>query len=161
MPSQAVMEPETESIAPEKPLYERDFYTWTREQAAALSEGRLQDLDLANLAEEIASMGTQEFNQLASAYRVILIHMLKWDHQPARRARSWVTSIRTQRIDAAYVLKDNPGLKSRLAEAIERGYSGARVRAAGETGLPEKTFFATCPYTLDEIMSRPFEWPEA
>lgn len=160
MPSEALIEPESAAAA-ETSLYERDFYTWAREQAAALSEGRLQDLDLANLAEEVADMGSEKFSQLASAYRVILIHMLKWDHQPGCRSRSWVTSIRTQRIEAEDVLSENPGLKGRREEAVARAYRRARVHAAGETGLPEKAFPTTCPYTLDEIMNRPFDWPEA
>lgn len=160
MPNQALIEPEAAEPA-ERPLYERDFYTWAREQAAALSEGRLQDLDLANLAEEVADMSRQEFNQLAGAYRVIFVHMLKWDHQPGRRPRSWVVSIRTHRLEAEDVVADNPGLTSRRDEAVARAYRRARIKAAGETGLPEKAFPTTCPYTLDQILNQPFDWPEA
>lgn len=161
MPATKPNKPSPGTPAEAAPSYAHDFYSWTLAQAAALRAGSLRDLDLANLAEEIEDLGRQEFSQLAGAYRVILIHMLKWDHQPERRSRSWVTSIKTQQLDAAFVLQDNPGLKSRLGDAIERAYLGARVRAAGETGLPERTFPTACPYTLDEIMNRPFDWPES
>jgi hypothetical protein len=47
------------SIAPpDAPdTYERDFYTWSLEQARLLREGRLDALDRENVAEEIESAG--------------------------------------------------------------------------------------------------------
>ena len=142
--------------APAGTAYEDDFYTWTQEQGARLRAGDLAALDLENLAEEIESLGRTEFNSLASAWRVILLHMLKWDHQPERRTRGWALSIAEQRSQAGYVLKDNPGLKSRLEEALERAYHGARLAAAKETGLPLRHFPESCPYTRDEMLTRPF-----
>lgn len=38
-------------------LYERDFCAWTTEQAALLRVGKLPDADIANIAEEIESLG--------------------------------------------------------------------------------------------------------
>jgi hypothetical protein len=35
-------------------LYERDYYTWALEQARALREHRLEDLDWDNVADEVA-----------------------------------------------------------------------------------------------------------
>jgi hypothetical protein len=142
------------------PSHDGDFYSWTLAQAAALRDGAWHELDLANLAEEIEALGRGEFNQLMGAYRVILIHMLKWDHQPERRSRSWATSIRTQRIDVDDVLADNPGLSSRRDQAVARAYRRARIQAGTETGLSERTFPTSCPYTLDEIMNRSFASPE-
>jgi hypothetical protein len=68
-------------------------------------EGRWADVDRENVAEEIESLGREQFNKLESAIRVILIHMLKWDHQPERRSRSWANSIATQRLDLDQVLE--------------------------------------------------------
>ena len=101
-------------------------------------------------------MGKSEFNSLVSAWRILLLHMLKFDYQPARRTRSWTLSINEQREEAAFVLKDNPGLKNRLDEALERAYATARLKAARETRLPLATFPETCPYTRDEMLARPF-----
>ena len=136
--------------------YADDFYTWTQEQSARLRAGDLTALDLQNLAEEIESLGKSEFNSLVSAWRVLLLHMLAFDHQPARRTRSWTLSIKEQRKEASFVLKDNPGLESRLDEALERAYDTARLKAARETRLPLATFPETCPYTRDEMLTRPF-----
>lgn len=136
--------------------YEDDFYTWTQEQGARLRAGDIAGLDLENLAEEIEPLGRSEFSSLVSAWRVILLHMLRWDHQPERRTRSWALSIAAQRAEAAYVLKDNPGLKGRLEEALERAYHGARIGAAKETRLSLRRFPERCPYTRDEMLTRPF-----
>ncbi len=136
--------------------YERDFYSWLMEQARHLREGRFAALDRDNLAEEIESLGREQFNKLVSALRVLMVHMLKWDHQPSLRSRSWVLSIEEQRLEIADVLADNPGLTPRIAEAIARAYRRARIEAAKETGLDETAFPATCPYSFDDIASRVF-----
>jgi hypothetical protein len=137
--------------------YERDFYSWLMEQARHLRDGRFEALDCDNLAEEIESLGREQFNKLVSALRVLMAHVLKWDHQPALRSRSWILSIQEQRLEIADVLDDNPGLKPRLSEAMARAYRRARIEAAKETGLEEDKFPPACPYAFDELMSRIFE----
>lgn len=136
--------------------YERDYYTWTQEQGARLRARDFGSLDLENLAEEIESLGRSEFNSLVSAWRIVLLDMLKYDRQPSRRTRSWAISIAAHRANADDVLRDNPGLKSRLDEAVERAYRGARLEASKETRLPLKRFPETCPYGIDEIAERVF-----
>src|SRR2546423_7428010 len=123
---------------PTDTAYDRDFYSWSLEQARLVREGRWDAVDRENVAEEIESVGREQFNKLESALRVLLVHILKWDHQPERRTRSWVISIKDQRIAFDQVLEDNPGLKSRLNEALARAYRRARLRAAEETGLDEE-----------------------
>jgi hypothetical protein len=137
--------------------YERDFYSWLMEQTRHLRDGRFEALDCDNLAEEIESLGREQFNKLVSALRVLMAHVLKWDHQPALRSRSWILSIQEQRLEIADVLDDNPGLKPRLSEAMARAYRRARIEAAKETGLEEDKFPVTCPYAFDELMSRVFK----
>ena len=136
--------------------YADDFYTWTQEQGARLRSGDLSGLDRANLAEEIESLGKSQFSSLVSALRVVLLHMLKFDHQPGKSTRSWMISIATHRIHIAEELGESPGLKSRLAEAIGKAYRVARLEAAKETRLAVSRFPETCPYTYQDIMDRPF-----
>jgi hypothetical protein len=143
-------------LAPGAADYERDFYSWLMEQARHVRDGRWGAVDRENLAEEIESLGREQFNKLESALRVLLTHMLKWDHQPERRSRSWLLSIEAQRVELENVLTDNPGLKPRLAEAIARGYRRARIEAAKETGIETGVFPETCPYSFEEIASREF-----
>src|SRR5215216_2809519 len=96
--------------APARADYNRDFYSWLMEQARLVREGRWDELDRDNLAEEIESLGREQFNKLESALRVLLLHMLKWDHQPDKRTRSWALSIKAQRIAVRRLMDINPGL---------------------------------------------------
>jgi hypothetical protein len=136
--------------------YDRDFYSWLMEQARHLRAGRWHALDRENLSEEIESLGREQFNKLESALRVLMLHMLKWDHQPDRRDRSWRASISEQRLRLGDLLADNPGLQPRIQEAITRAYRMARLRAVKETDLDERHFPETCPYSWDDIVSREF-----
>jgi Domain of unknown function DUF29 len=140
--------------------YHRDFYSWLMEQARHLRAGRWTALDRENLAEEIESLGREQFNKLESALRVLILHMLKWDHQAERRGRSWSLSIRQQRLELDDIIADNPGLRGRIPEAITRAYRKARLQAANETGIDEDRFPQSCPYTWVEIVSREFSSSE-
>jgi len=143
---------------PERAAYDRDFYTWTLEQAALIREGRFAEVDRENVAEEIESLGRSEFSRLVSFYSLIQLHMLKWEHQPNLRSRSWANSIELHRMHAAEALEDYPGLKSRVDEAVVRAYRAARLEAIRETGLSKKVFPETCPFTLDEMLMRPYDF---
>ncbi|MCJ2062457.1 DUF29 domain-containing protein [Methylobacterium sp. J-088] len=142
--------------APAGTAYADDFYTWTQEQGARLRAGDVSEFDRENLAEEIESLGRSQFASLVSALRVVLLHMLKVDHQPSKRTRSWLISVATHRIHIADELDDSPGLKSRLVEAIGKAYRLARLAAAQEMGLAVGSFPETCPYTYQDITDRPF-----
>jgi hypothetical protein len=147
-----------ETLEKESAGYDSDFYSWSQEQGRLVREGRWSEVDRENVAEEIESLGREQFNKLESAFRVLIMHMLKWDHQPERRSRSWAGSIKEQRIVLRNVIADNPSLKPRIGEAMARAYELACVGAANETGLADSTFPEACPYAFDEITSRSFEY---
>lgn len=138
------------------PLYERDLYAWSLEQARLLREGRLTEIDAENIAEEILDVGHSEYDKLESALRVLLMHMLKWDYQPERRSGSWEATIAVQRRHALRQLQNNPSLQSRREEAVQSAYEDARELAAGETELGLEAFPQACPYDWDAIAARPF-----
>ena len=140
--------------APDRAGYMQDFYSWLMEQARFVRAGRWDQVDRENLAEEIESLGREQFNKLERALRVLLLHILKWDHQPDKRTRSWALSIKAQRMEIEDIIGDNPGLKPRIDEAIARGYRKARVEAMRETGLEEDRFPTLCPYAWDDLMMR-------
>ena len=136
--------------------YNRDFYAWAQEQAALLRAGRLSEADVANIAEEIESMGRSEKRELVSRLTVLLTHLLKWHGQPDRRGRSWRLTIATQRIQLADHLADNPSLKPMLPEALAHGYRVALLDAQRETGLDEGAFPVACPWTAGQVMDDGF-----
>ena len=76
--------------------YEADIMAWAQEQARLLRARRFDALDIEHLAEEIEDVGKSEQRELENRMAVLLAHLLKWQHQPARRGSSWAT-IRHQR----------------------------------------------------------------
>ncbi|MDB5403269.1 MAG: hypothetical protein JWQ55_5287 [Rhodopila sp.] len=64
-------------------LYDHDFYAWANEQAALLRDGRFSEADMAHIAEEIESLGKTEKRELVNRLSVLLLHLLKWQFQPA------------------------------------------------------------------------------
>ncbi len=141
------------------PLYDRDFFAWSREQAQLLRAGKLTHADIEHIAEEIESMGRTEKRELVSRLEVILLHLLKWRYQPGKRGPSWEASIRIQRYSIEDHLDDNPSLKSLLPQALASAYRKAALEAVAETGLAGATFPKTCPWTVEEVLDDGF-WPE-
>lgn len=139
--------------------YDRDLYGWAVEQAALLRAGKVAEADALNIAEELDDVGNEQYDKLESALRIILLHLLKWDHQPERRSRSWYGSITVQRNQVRRVLRKNPGLKPHIDEAVAEAYKDARVEADVETELGDAIFPKRCPYSWDIIIDRPIEWP--
>jgi hypothetical protein len=140
-------------------LYESDFYAWANEQAALLRAGKLSAADIENIAEEIESMGRSEKRELVSRLKVLFLHLLKWQFQPGLRSNSWRLTVKEQRREVAHHLKDNPSLKARLSETMADAYEIAVIEAERETGLPETTFPAACPWPFERLMDADF-WPE-
>ena len=127
-------------------LYDRDFYAWANEQAALLRAGRLAEADLENIAEEIETMGRSEKRELINRLTVLLLHLLKWQFQPALHGNGWRLTIEEQRYRLEDHLKDNPSLKAQLGQATRDAYRLALIEAQRETGLARSTCPNDCPY---------------
>jgi uncharacterized protein DUF29 len=137
-------------------LYEDDYYAWTIEQAQLLRAGALSAIDAANIAEEIESMGRSDRRELQSRLVVLAMHLLKWRFQPSARSRSWSATIDEQRLQIDQVFGESPSLRPLAGGMLPQAYALARERAIAETGLADDMFAATCPFTLDEVLSRSF-----
>ncbi len=124
-----------------KPDYNTDFYEWTQNQAAALVAGHVSELDLANLAEEIESLGKRDRRGLRNNIKVLLIHLLKWCYQPQRRqtGHSWESTIIEHRDCIEVLLHDSPSLRRQVPIIITEAYTLARRLASSETGLSMET----------------------
>jgi len=138
--------------------YDNDLAGWAMGQVAALREREVLALDWENLAEAIEGLAGSQWDRLESALRIVLLHLLKWDHQPDRRSRSWWNSIAEHRDRAATRLRVSPSLRSSLPEIILDAYRGGRRAAAVQMDVPTKSLPVDCPYSFDEIMTRPIEW---
>ncbi|MGJ5632506.1 DUF29 domain-containing protein [Nostoc sp. CALU 1950] len=87
---------------------------------------------------------------------MLIGHLLKWQYQSQRRSRSWLATLRIQRLDIAELLEDNPSLKPYLEEALRKAYLKSVELAVGETDLPKRAFPVECPYSLSEIVDYDF-----
>jgi len=133
-------------------LYEKDFYAWTQKQAALLRAGKLPEIDSAHIAEEIDSMGRGEKRELISRLAILLLHLLKWEHQPERRDASWEATIAVQRDDIADLLTDNPSVRAGLDAALREAYRKAVLMAVAATGLARGRFPEVCPWGVGEVL---------
>jgi len=132
-------------------LYDDDFYEWCMNMAAFLRTGRLEEVDLEHVVEEIESLGQSESRELESRTIVIMLHLLKSRYQEDRRSKLWERSIVTQRIDISRLLRYSPSLKRFLPDLPERIYDGAVQFAMIETGLFRDSFPRRCPFTARDV----------
>jgi Domain of unknown function DUF29 len=145
------------ALAKEKPLYpvpadiEDDFYAWCFEQAELLRQKRFAEADLPNVIEELESTAKHHRSMLKSSYRLVILHLLKWEYQPDRRARSWELTIVRERNNIEDREEDNLTLKKEAGALVAEVYRRAARQAARETKLPVTTFPADCPYTIDQL----------
>jgi len=138
-------------------LYASDPYRWALFQAEALRAGRLGDLDLMNLAEEVDGLAIATRSAVRSRTRTVIEHLLKLQHSPASEPRhGWRRTVRVQRSE----LRDDltPTLRRQLEHDLADLYRDGRENAVddlqshGEPGaaaaLPRD-----CPYSLAQILS--------
>ncbi|MDC9825874.1 DUF29 domain-containing protein [Devosia sp. ZB163] len=132
--------------------YRQDLALWSAEQAALIREGKLDRVDLENVAEEIESLGRSEESEIENRMAVLLAHLLKHQFQPDKRSPSWTSTIFEQRYRIARVIRRSPSLKAYPATTLDGEYLIARRNAAAETGMPIEALPETCPYTIDQAL---------
>lgn len=137
-------------------LYETDFYAWTQQQAELIKFKTWNELDTANLIEELESLGRKERQELRNRLGILLGHLLKWQYQPQHRSNSWRATIREQRRRIQDLLLDSPSLQPYLAETLVRAYQDGVDLAVRETDLPYEMFPPTCTYTLEQVLNAEF-----
>lgn len=142
----------TELKASQKTLYETDFVQWIETTVEQLRSQNYSCVDWQNLIEEIEDMLRRERKSLKSNLVVILLHLLKWQHQPELRSGSWRGSIREHRRRVNDDLKDSPSLIPYFQEVFAECYTNAREQAADETGLPLETFPVNCLYLPKQVL---------
>ncbi len=147
-------------------LYEADFFRWTQEQASLLrqvpSERINLPIDWRNAADEIEDMGRRDFRSISSFIRVILEHLIKLTHSPAKDPRAgWRTTIARSRAEMDCILEDSPSLRRRLSERLLKDYALARetalVSLVEDRVEPENVPLAP-PYSIEQVIAHAW-WP--
>lgn len=150
-------------------LHDEDFFAWAEQQAEALKSlsGRPDlpnQLDLGNLAEEIADLGLHELNAAKSLLRNILAHLLvAWADGEAESVAHWhaetavwqidlrdrLTPAMRQRIDLDALWRQALETVGKKLAAYRRDPARRRLATLGAT--------APCPYSLDDLCSDTFD----
>ena len=140
--------------------YEQDFVGWLNTQAELLKTGKVNELDIKNLVEEIEAMGRSEKRELENRMIILVMHLLKWTFQPNYQSRSWANTINEQRRRIGRVIKDSPSLKNSLndTEWFNDIWQSALYQAVSETGLdikifPEQPIWTTQQILVDDFFS--------
>ncbi|MGH7836726.1 MAG: DUF29 domain-containing protein [Candidatus Binataceae bacterium] len=145
-------------------VYEHDYYAWAREQALALRERQIELLDFAHLAEEVDALADRDRRELRSRLMRILVHLLKWRFQAARRSRSWAATLDVQRTEIETLLESSPSLRGELPALIARAFTSAQRVAGREMRLERDEwtcrFPVECPWSVEQILDVEF-YPHA
>lgn len=136
--------------------YEQDFYAWTVVQANLLRSGELSQVDAANVAEEIESLGRRDRRELADRLENLLAELLKWQVQAGERCGNWISRILQQRFDIGQIVEDSPSLRQFVASRLDGAYAKARERVIEELRLLQPDFPPECPFTPEQILSEDF-----
>jgi len=142
----------TRTEPPLTDLYLEDEVAWLDAMADLLRAGNRADLDYANLTEFLTDMAISERREVENRLMVLLAHILKWLHQPARRGGGWHATILEQQFQLSRHV-DRGVLRNHAKASLADCYADAVKIAAAETKLPAETFPAECEYTLAEVLA--------
>jgi hypothetical protein len=124
-------------------------------QAELLRDKRFDELDLANLIEEVEDLGGALKGSTRLRVMMIVEHLLKLQHWPrSERRLAWREAVRRERTELLNEL--TPSLRRHLTDHLPELYARARhdaegtLRDHGEQDAAE-ALPVTCPYALDQI----------
>ncbi len=135
-------------------LYETDETAWLETTADLIRSGRLDQIDLDTLAEYLTDMALRDKREVLSRLKVLITHLLKWQFQPENRGASWRRTVADERQELLDIMESG-SLHNHALDVLAKAYRHGVSLATAETGLPETTFPAECPWPLDEILSKP------
>ncbi|WP_158808366.1 DUF29 domain-containing protein [Beijerinckia sp. L45] len=142
-------------------LYRNDFYSWTQREAARLRAlppdvfDRVQ-LDVANLAEEIADLGKRDLREVMSYLGLVIQHLIKLQAAPdARDAAHWHAE--AVNFQSAARRAFSPGMRQ-LIDVAEIWTDGGRAarRFLRDHGAHDRSL-NSCPFTLDDLLAADFD----
>src|SRR5215471_8479875 len=136
---------------PASSLYESDFHAWTRAQASAIAEHRWSEVDAANVADEIGSLGLELEREIGDRVEILLSYLLKWRQLAEYRGFAWKENIDRQRQELDELLAENPSLRGQRDHYVAQAYEDARRRLKYETYFFSADFPASCPFTVEEV----------
>ncbi len=139
-------------------LYDRDFYVWTQEQAAALraagkAGGRSNVIDWERVAEEVEDLGKRDLREASSYVALIIEHMLKlaWTRREEPKP-GWRAEI--IRFQGVLELVMTAALRAKIEADMDRLHRIALrdANAAFDVHEPDAPRDETLRWTLEEVL---------
>jgi hypothetical protein len=128
---------------PDADLYDRDFYSWALEQASALREHRIEDLDWENLAEEVGDLARSERRAFRAQCARLIEHLLKLAFSPLteleRNRRLWRLTLIETGSELSDLLEESLGFRSSAGELFQAGWRLGRIEALKSLEVPDQT----------------------
>lgn len=138
--------------------YDADVYAWSQTQAGLLNARRFDAIDVANIAEEIESLGNELAHAVESHVIVLVVHLLKLtvsaDRDPRR---GWRNTVVIQRSEIERRLRKSPSLRREVPGFFDDEWPTMRRLAAGGLREAEEHLVpADPPFTLAQILDPDF-----
>ena len=155
----------------DRTLYDEDILVWSEQQAAALRSLASRrdlpnELDLANVIEEIEDVGRSEFHTVESLIENILAHLVLLSADAdAPAARGWIAEVTARNVTLRRRI--SPSMRPRLdMESLWR--DSLEVAAAKLAGSNEdkaagvaRLRGTSCPFTVTDFPSAELEVRDA
>lgn len=142
-------------------LYDEDILLWSEQQAEIIrrlgqrSRDLPNELDIANIAEEIESVGRSELASVESYLRLILLHLAKLAVDPGTpSARHWRSEIVA--FDADMRGRYSPSMRQRID--VERIWDAARRQLMENAEEPDGLSHVLpkrVPLKMEELLESP------
>jgi len=144
-------------------LYEEDILIWSEQQAAALRKlvsrrDLPNELDLANVIEEIEDVGRSEFHTVESLSDNIMAHLLLLAADPdAQAVRGWRVEITAWNVTLRRRI--SPSMRARLdmasvwRNALELAAAKLAVWDESKAASVSRLGDTPCPFTAADVTS--------
>lgn len=151
----------TAFAAPAEPptaAYADDFDLWLKAQIALIASGRLGEIDIPHVLEELEGLSSSQHQALTSRLARIIEHLLKLAHSPDQPPRAgWCETIDEQRFQIMLLFDASPSLRRQVPAYADHAYPRVRrlllrQRRAEETAAMP----AANPFTPDQLLDADF-----
>lgn len=132
-------------------LYDKDFYAWLLHNAALIREGKLAEVDLEHVAQELESISNNYRREFSHHVSLVMSHLLN----PARSEKVELL-IEEERICINRLLEESPSLKDIFGSISSYAYELAVLNAAMEAKVDKSTFPTTCTFSLEDCINQEF-----
>jgi len=141
--------------------YQNDFYAWAQQQANLLKSGRLSELDINNLIEEVEALARNEKKELEELLISLLSSFLIWQFIEIKEERNLRLTIDYQRLEFTNFLAESPSLKNEIDDIISVAYMLAILKTLQQyLEFDENIFPKLCLWNLSKILDNNY-YPNA